>query len=105
LVRQSSDGLMDQALDSEAMQAVQAVLDDFAHQTIRFDHIVTRNAGQRRYIDLHMHMPSSWELGRAAAVRGSVEQALMKAVPGLRASIQLLPMDVEAHFDDVRGAL
>ncbi len=97
LVRQSSDGLMDQALDAEAMKAVQGVLDDFAHQTIRFDHIVTRNAGQRRYIDLHMHMPSSWDLGRAATVRGSVEQALMKAVPGLRASIQLLPMDVEAH--------
>jgi hypothetical protein len=26
----------------------------------------------------------------------------MSAVPGLRASIQLLPSDVEAHFDDVR---
>jgi hypothetical protein len=25
---------------------------------------------------------------------------LMAAVPGLRASIQLLPSDVEAHFDD-----
>ena len=47
-----------------------------------------------------MHMPAAWTLGRAAAVRTSVEQALMSAVPGLRASIQLLPMDVEAHFDD-----
>jgi hypothetical protein len=26
----------------------------------------------------------------------------MAAVPGLRASIQLLPADVEAHFDDPR---
>ena len=24
----------------------------------------------------------------------------MSEVPGLRATIQLLPMDVEAHFDD-----
>ena len=47
-----------------------------------------------------MHMPAHWTLGRAAAVRGSVEQALMSAVPGLRATIQLLPSDVEAHFDD-----
>jgi hypothetical protein len=47
-----------------------------------------------------MHMPSAWTLGRAAALRASVEQALMSAVPGLRATIQLLPMDVEAHFDD-----
>ena len=47
-----------------------------------------------------MHMPSGWTLGRAAALHGSVEQALMAEVPGLRASIQLLPMDVEAHFGD-----
>ncbi|MCV2349388.1 cation diffusion facilitator family transporter [Paucibacter sp. Y2R2-4] len=101
LVRASSDGLMDQALDADSMQAVQKVLDEYSHQHIRFDHLVTRSAGQRHYIDLHMHMPAQWSLGRAAAVRNALEQALMKAVPGLRASIQLLPSDVEAHFDEV----
>jgi hypothetical protein len=34
-----------------------------------------------------------------------VEQALMSAVPGLRATIQLLPGDVEAHFDDPRDLI
>ncbi len=68
--------------------------------TIRFDHLSTRRAGQRRFVDLHMHMPANWSLGRAAAVRASVEQALMSAVPGLRATIQLLPSDVEAHSGD-----
>jgi len=67
---------------------------------VRFDHVATRKAGQRRFVDLHMHMPAEWSLGRAAALRANVEQALMAAVPGLRASIQLLPSDVEAHFDD-----
>jgi len=38
-------------------------------------------------------------------VRTSVEQALMSAVPGLRATIQLLPNDVEAHFDDARDLI
>ena len=59
-----------------------------------------RRAGRRRYVDLHMHMPARWSLGRAAALRTSVEQALMSAVPGLRATIQLLPMDVEAGLHD-----
>ena len=36
------------------------------------------------FVDVHMHMPASWSLGRAAALRTSVEQALMSAVPGLR---------------------
>jgi len=105
LIWKSTDGLMDQALDAESRAAIQQVLDDFAHQTIRFDHIATRCAGQRRFVDLHMHMPAAWSLGRAAAVRTSVEQALMSAVPGLRATIQLLPMDVEAHFDDPKDLL
>ena len=107
LIWRSSQGLMDEAVDTETMQDIQAVLDSFAHQRgttdiIRFDHITTRRAGQRRFVDVHMHMPASWSLGRAAALRTSVEQALMSAVPGLRASIQLLPSDVEAHFDDAR---
>ncbi|MFT7771811.1 cation diffusion facilitator family transporter [Roseateles sp.] len=106
LMRESTRGLMDEALDTESQARVEAVLDGFRHpHTIRFDHVTSRVAGQRRFVDLHMHMPSSWTLGRAAALRASVEQALMSAVPGLRASIQLLPMDVEAHFDDPKDLL
>jgi divalent metal cation (Fe/Co/Zn/Cd) transporter len=86
---------MDRALEPEVRAEIDQTLAGFRHQTIRFDHVVTRRAGQRRFVDLHMHMPASWTLGRAAAVRWSVEQALMSAVPGLRATIQLLPMDVE----------
>lgn len=105
LIRGSADALMDRALEPEARAEIDRVLAEFAHQTIRFDHVVTRRAGQRRFVDLHMHMPAAWTLGRAAAVRSSVEQALMSAVPGLRATIQLLPLDVEAHFADQRDPL
>jgi cation diffusion facilitator family transporter len=105
LVRRSADGLMDHALEPEVRERIDAVLAEFAHGTIRFDHVVTRRAGARRFVDLHMHMPAAWSLGRAAALRTSVEQALMSAVPGLRATIQLLPMDVEAHFGDPKDLL
>lgn len=101
LLRESTRGLMDEALDAESLAQVQAVLDGFRHpHAVRFDHIVSRTAGQRRFVDLHMHMPAKWTLGRAAALRGDVELALMQAVPGLRVSIQLLPKDVEAHTLD-----
>ena len=101
----SSQGLMDEAVEPDVLAQIQTVLADFEHRTIRFDHLNTRKAGQRRFVDLHMHMPANWSLGRAAAVRTGVEQALMSAVPGLRATIQLLPSDVEAHFDDPRDLL
>ncbi len=110
LIWRSSQGLMDEAVEPEAIAKINETLAGFAHQRdevsiIRFDHITTRKAGQRLFVDLHMHMPASWTLGRAAALRTSVEQALMSAVPGLRASIQLLPSDVEAHFDSERDLL
>jgi divalent metal cation (Fe/Co/Zn/Cd) transporter len=96
---------MDEALEPEVMEEIQKILESFKHHTIRFDHISSRKSGQRRFVDLHMHMPASWTLGRAAAVRASVEQALMSAVPGLRATIQLLPSDVEAHFEDAEDLI
>jgi cation diffusion facilitator family transporter len=107
LIWRSTQGLMDEAVEPEVMATIQLTLNGFASQPgettiIRFDHLSTRKAGQRRFLDLHMHMPSGWTLGRAAALRTSVEQALMSAVPGLRASIQLLPNDVEAHYFDER---
>jgi cation diffusion facilitator family transporter len=102
LVRAAFDGLMDHALEPEVCAQIDEVLAGFAHATLRFDHLHTRRAGSRRYVDLHMHCPPGWSLGRAAALRTSVEQALMAAVPGLRATIQLLPSDVEAHFDDAK---
>jgi cation diffusion facilitator family transporter len=100
LVWRSVDGLMDKAVEPDVRAQIDRTLARFAHATIRFDHVVTRRAGRRRFVDLHMHMPGSWSLGRAASLRAEVEQALMSDVHGLRASIQLLPSDVEAHFGD-----
>ena len=100
LIWRSSQGLMDEALEPQVLAEINKTLEIFKHPTIRFDHMTTRRSGQRCFVDMHMHMPANWTLGRAAAVRTSVEQALMSAVPGLRANVQLLPTDVEPHFDD-----
>jgi cation diffusion facilitator family transporter len=105
LMWRSAEGLMDRALEPEVLAEVDQVLAQFAHPTIRFDHVSSRRSGSRRFVDLHMHMPGNWTLGRAAALRSSVEQALMSAVPGLRATIELLPTDVETHAADEKDLI
>jgi cation diffusion facilitator family transporter len=100
LVWRSAEGLMDTALEPAVLQQIEQVLDRFRHAEVRLDDVSTRRAGSRRFVDLHMHVPSDWTMRHAASLRGEVEQALMRAVPGLRATIQLLPMDVELRFDD-----
>ncbi len=101
LVWRSSQGLMDEAVAPEVLATIDQTLAGFAleregAEIVRFDHLSTRQAGQRCFVDLHMHLPGQWSLARAAALRANVEQALMAAVPGLRATIQLLPTNMEA---------
>lgn len=62
---------------------------------LRFDHVVTRQAGQRCFVSMHMHLPAGLSLGQAAALRNAVEQQLVDAVQGLHAIIEMMPVDVE----------
>jgi cation diffusion facilitator family transporter len=101
LVWRSAQGLMDEALEDDVLSRIEQTLAAHRHAAVRVDHISSRRSGQRLFVDLHMHLPASWSLGRAAAARAAVEQELMEAVPGLRTTIQLLPSDVEAHVDEV----
>jgi cation diffusion facilitator family transporter len=105
VVSRSIDGLMDKAVEPEVQERIDRTLARFARNSVRFDDLVSRRAGSRHFLDMHMHVPASWTLGQAAALRGDVEQALMSEVPGLRASIQLLPWNVEARFNAVQDAL
>jgi divalent metal cation (Fe/Co/Zn/Cd) transporter len=102
LVWRSSQGLMDEALDAASQAALMATLEHFKASVpegaqVRFDDIVTRGAARRRFADLHMHVPGDWSLQRAADLRDGLEQSLMDAVPGLRVTIQLLPLGMEAR--------
>lgn len=104
LLWRSSQGLMDEAAEPEVQARISATLDQCTQQhppgVVRFDHVVTRRAGQRYFANMHLHMPGDWTLADAAALRVSVERALMLAVPGLHASIELLPSDQEAHMHE-----
>lgn len=104
VVWRSVDGLMDKALEPEVQARIDRTLARFADDAVRFDDMVTRRAGSRRFLDVHMHVPASWSLGRAASLRGEVERALMTEIGGLRASIQLLPSNMEAYFKTVEEA-
>ncbi|MDO9402813.1 MAG: cation diffusion facilitator family transporter [Polaromonas sp.] len=107
LIWRSSQGLMDEALEPEVLAQIDAVLLRFRNaggRGVRIDHVATRRGGQRRFIDLHLHVPGNWTLARAAQLRGDVEAAFFDQIPGLHASIQLLPDDVEPLAEEALGA-
>lgn len=93
LIWQSSQGLMDQALDAPQRLQIDQLLDSYAKRSegVVFDNVSSRQAGERSFVDLHMHVPGQWSVQRAAQLRTEIEAALLQAVPGLYARIELLP--------------
>jgi cation diffusion facilitator family transporter len=104
LIWNASQGLMDEAMEPHMLARVQAALDAHAAASrgaVHFDSLTSRRAGARNYVQLHMHVPALWTLGEAARMRTRVEDALMRAVPGLRATIELLPEGQNTVFETV----
>jgi len=102
LVWRASQGLMDEAMEPALLARVQAILDECSAASgaaVQFDNLTSRRAGARNYADLHMHVPHGWTLGHAAHLRAEVEARLMQAVPGLRATIELLPQNHATVFE------
>ncbi len=111
LVWRSSQGLMDVAVEPQQLQTMEAVLAQQVQAaqaetgaSISFDSLRTRQAGERCFVDVHLHVPGSWSLFQAAHWRERAEAALMDAIPGLQARIELLPEGVntvyEKHADE-----
>ncbi len=102
----ASQGLMDEAMAPELLERVHAVLrahEEDSGGRVYFDALASRRAGARNHLDLHMHVPHDWTLGQAARERRSVEQALLHAVPGLRATLELLPTDHTTVFETLQA--
>lgn len=107
LVWRASQGLMDEALDPELLQRIEALLARYAAASegaVRFDSLNSRRAGSRSFVQLHMHVPALWTLGRAATERATVEAELMAAVPGLVATIELLPVGASTVFEQTESS-
>lgn len=106
LSQRAVQGLMDSALEPEDLARIHAALAQYREQqgaTVHFDSLNSRRAGARSYVQLHMHVPAHWTLGRAAQARAAVEAALLHSLPGLHATIELLPQGSHTVFEQTQA--
>lgn len=105
LVWRAAQGLMDEAVEQALLELIGATLERHSQASagaVRFDSLTSRRAGARSYVQLHMHVPAQWTLGRAAAARAALEAELMDAIPGLYATIELLPAGAATVFEQTQ---
>ena len=64
LMRRSADGLMDIALPPEQQAAIEQVLDGFRCDGMDFHALLTRQAGARVFVSVHVLVPGEWTVQR-----------------------------------------
>lgn len=102
LVRESVAGLMDIAPSTEAQAAIDAVLDRHrAPGLIDFHAVRVREAGNRRFAEMHVLVPGSWSVKEGHDFTERVIDDLVAADPSLRVSAHLEPIEDPKSYADV----
>ncbi len=102
LVRSSTAGLMDRALEPDEIAAVAAVLDRFRGPEISFHALRTRRAGRRAFISLHLLVPGAWSVQQGHDLAEQVELALREQFAHATVFTHLEPLEDPASFRDTK---
>jgi cation diffusion facilitator family transporter len=100
LLRESGLGLLDTALPSEDLRAIEKVLDGYRTGGIAFHALRTRRSGTRRFVSLHVLVPGTWSVQRGHDLCEALELALHAALPETTVFTHLEPREDPAAFAD-----
>ncbi|HKU84957.1 MAG TPA: cation diffusion facilitator family transporter [Casimicrobiaceae bacterium] len=101
LVRRSAHGLMDAALPDADQATIRAILDGYRDAGIDYHALRTRQAGARRFIELHLLVPGAWTVQHGHDVMERIEAQLREQIPNATMSIHLEPIEDSASWDDI----
>jgi cation diffusion facilitator family transporter len=100
LVRRSWKGLLDAALSSSELAALQAVLDRHGSDEVRFHAVRTRQAGARRFVSMHVLVPGAWSVSRGHELLERIEDDVRRALPNANVSTHLEAIEDPTSFQD-----
>ena len=100
LVRETGLGLMDSSLPEDERKAVTEAVAPFQEQGILFHAILSRVAGRRRFVTMHVLVPGTWTVQKGHDLCESIEAAVRSALPGAHAITHLEPREDPVSWDD-----
>ncbi|GGK64792.1 cation diffusion facilitator family transporter [Ornithinimicrobium pekingense] len=101
LIRSSTAGLMDVSLPREDNERIQDILDRWTSAEVQFHAVRTREAGHRRFMEMHLLVPGDWSVKRGHDLTEDVIDSLMEAFPDLRVSCHLEPIEDPRSYEDM----
>jgi len=93
LMLQSARGLIDTAIPSEERQQIEVILEGFHKSGIEFHSLMTRQAGQRKFITVHILVPGEWSVQKGHDHLEIIEERIRNHFP--------FPVTVFTHLEPV----
>jgi cation diffusion facilitator family transporter len=100
LVRETGVGLMDSSLPEDERRTLTEALAKFQEQGILFHAILSRVAGRRRFVTMHVLVPGNWTVQQGHDLCETIEAAVRQALPGSHAITHLEPREDPVSWDD-----
>lgn len=102
LIWRSAAGMMDAALPESDLAAIDATLSAHRDCGVVFHDIRTREAGHRRFVQMHMLVPGEWSVQHAHDLAEEVEGELRAALSHLDVAIHVEPVDDPRAYESWR---
>lgn len=93
LMLQSARGLIDTAIPSGERDQIETIFDQFRESGIEFHSLMTRQAGQRKFISVHILVPGEWTVQRGHDLLEVVESRIRDHFP--------FPVTVFTHLEPI----
>jgi cation diffusion facilitator family transporter len=100
IVWRSISGLMDLALPAEDLAEVRRVLETYQNEEVQFHALRTRQAGARKFVQVHVLVPGGWTVQRGHELLEKIEESLSAALPNLSVFTHLESIEDPASWED-----
>lgn len=100
LVKRSVLGLMDTALPPQEMKEVNAILEKYKTQGVAFHAVLSRQAGARRFVSMHVLVPGDWTVLRGHRLLEQIEGEIRAALPAMSVFTHLEALNDPISYAD-----
>ena len=104
LLSESISGLLDKALPDEDHEVITEILRRRTDATVTFHGLQTREAGQERFMSVHVLVPDDWTVKEGHDYIEALEDELKACLPELTVLTHLEPISDPASYEDIPEA-
>lgn len=101
IIKRSALGFMDTAIAKEEGQKVHDILDHYATRGLQYHGLRTRQAGQRRFVSLHILMPGDWSIQKGHNFAEQVERDIRQSLSHVTVFTHIEPISDKKSYEDI----